>query len=77
MKKAFIGFAVGWAAGIASTVIGLRGYANDPLVLKEIRAAIPGVAHIIQLALQGSAVVWLYGFLIGFLLFGSVGSLAE
>ena len=68
MKKVAIGFAVGSVAGIASTVIGLRGYANDPLVPPEIRLAIPGVAHIIELSFQGSAVIWLSVFFLGLLL---------
>jgi len=68
MKKVAIGFVVGLAVGVASTVIGLRGYANDPLVSQEIRAAIPEVWQIIFLALKGSAGIWLGAFFLGLLL---------
>lgn len=77
MKKAFIGFAIGWAVGIASTIIGLRGYANDPIILQEIRVAIPGVGQTIGLALKGSAFIWLGAFFLGLMLFSIIWVINE
>ena len=68
MKKFGIGVFVGWVAGVAALVIGLREYANDPLIVEEMREAIPGVGTTIQLALKGSLYICGLLFAIGFLI---------
>ncbi len=77
MKKVVIGFGVGLVIGVTSTIIGLRGYANDPLVPLEIREAIPSVIHTMKLALQGSAFIWLGIFFLGLLLVSVNWALTE
>ena len=68
MKKFGIGVFVGWVAGVAALVIGLSEYANDPLIVEEIREAIPRVGTTIQLALKGSLYICGVLFAIGFLI---------
>jgi hypothetical protein len=68
MKKTLIYIIVGWIVGITSMIIGLRMYANDPLVLEETRDAIPGIGQAIGLALEGSAIIWLFGLSLGFII---------
>jgi len=68
MKKGAIGFIVGFATAIASAIIGLRSYANDPLISEQIAAAIPSPTAIIGLILKGSAFIWLGAFLLGLLI---------
>jgi len=64
-----VGLAIGWIVGIASTIIGLREYANDLFTKQEIRDSIPGIGQAIGLALEGSAQIWLYVLIMGFIIF--------
>ena len=68
MKKIGIGVFIGWVAGVAALVIGLSEYANDPLIVEEIREAIPRVGTTIQLALRGSLYICGVLFAIGCLI---------
>jgi hypothetical protein len=69
MKKVIVGLVIGWVAGIAATIIGLRVYyLNDVSTDLVARKAIPDILQMVLFALKGSAYIFMCVFITGLLI---------